>query len=123
MKYAVTFARCSNIKEARSSKRRLKEYSIQAGYKVVQHIVMPPVGPRGQATEKVMLVLNELLFRDIKVNAIITTRYDHLHTRFIDTLSLIKNLSHCNVRIISIQETLDDDDPIFTEVYYPITES
>lgn len=123
MKNAVTFARCSNIKEARSSKRRLKEYSIQAGYKVVQHIVMPPVGPRGQATEKVMLVLNELLFRDIKVDAIITKRYDHLHTRFIDTLSLIKNLSHYNVRIISIEETLDDDDPIFTEVYYPITES
>jgi hypothetical protein len=123
MKNAVTFARCSNIKEAQSSKRRLKEYSIQAGYKVVQHIVMPPFGPRGQATEKVMLVLNELLFRDIKVDAIITKRYDHLHTRFIDTLSLIKNLSHYNVRIISIEETLDDDDPIFTEVYYPITES
>lgn len=123
MKNAVTFARCSNIKEARSLKSQLKDYSNKAGYKVVQHIVMPPVGPRGQATEKVILVLNELLFRDIKVDAIITKRYDHLHARFTDTLSLIKNLSHYNVRVISIEETLDDNDPIFKEVYYPITES
>ncbi len=123
MKNAVTFARCSNIKEARSLKSQLKDYSNKAGYKVVQHIVMPPVGPRGQATEKVILVLNELLFRDIKVDAIITKRYDHLHARFTDTLSLIKNLSHYNVRVISIEETLDDNDPIFKEVYYPITVS
>jgi len=119
MKNAVTFTRCSTIREARGSKSKLKAYSKKAGYKVVQHIVMPPVGPRGQATAKVMLVLNELHFRDVKVDAIITTRYDHLHTKFTDTLSLIKNLSHYNVRVISVEETLDDNDPLFTEIYYP----
>jgi DNA invertase Pin-like site-specific DNA recombinase len=120
MKNAVTFTRCSTIREARSSKSQLKAYSKKAGYKVVQHIAMPPIGPREQSDEKLMMVLNDLLFRGIKVDAIITTRYDHLHTRFNDTLTLIKNLSHYNIRIISVEETLDDNDPIFKEVYYPI---
>jgi DNA invertase Pin-like site-specific DNA recombinase len=122
MRNAITYTRCSNIREARRLKSQLKAYAKKVGYKVVQHIEMPPIGPRKQSDDKLMMVLNELLFRDIKVDAIITTRYEHLHTRFTDTLSLIKNLSHYNVRIISIEETLCEDDPIFKEVYYPVKE-
>lgn len=120
MKNSITLTRCSNIREARSSKSQLMAYSKKAGYKVAQHIEIPPIGSRGQTDEKLMMVLNELLYKGIKVDAIITTRYDHLHARFADTLSLIKNLSYYNVRIISVEETLYEDDPIFKEVYYPV---
>ncbi len=78
------------------------------------------IAPKSPVDEIIINILNNIHFQDIKVDVIIVPRYDHIHRKFTETAKLIKTLSHYGVSIISLEETVDDNDPIFTEKYYPV---
>lgn len=123
MKNAITFMKFGKEKEANQMEKRLKKYAEIKGYDVVWQERLHLIAPKSPADEIIIKTLNNLQQQDIKVDAILVPRYDHIHRKFSETAKLIKTLSHYRVRIISIEETVDDDDPIFTEVYYPSLEA
>jgi hypothetical protein len=120
MKNAITLIRFGKKKEAEQLEKRLKSYAEMAGYNVVWHERLHLIAPKCPVDEIIINTLNDLHFQDIKVDAIIVVRYDHIHRKFTQTAKLIKTLSHYGVRIISIEETVDENDPLLTEIYYPI---
>jgi len=117
MKNIVTFIRFSNIKELKRIEKRLIEYAKTYRFDIVHGI---QVDFENSASMNLIETLNELLQENIKVEAIIVERYNHLHGDFLETAGLIKKLSRLGVRIISIDETLDETDPLFTVIYHPI---
>ncbi len=120
MRNAITFIKFGRKKEADQVEKRLKKFAEMTGYKVVWHERLQLIAPKSPSDLIIINILNNLHFRDIKVDAIIVPRYDHIHRKFTETAKLIKTLSHYGVRIISVEETIDEKDPIFTEKYYPV---
>lgn len=118
MKNAITFIRFGKKKEADQLEKRLKTYAEMAGYNVVWQERLHLIAPNSPADEIIINTLNNMHFQGIKVDAILVVRYDHIHRKFIQTAKLIKNLSHYGVSIISIEETVDENDPLFTKIYY-----
>lgn len=116
----MTFIRFSRKKEYEELECRLKSYAEMAGYSVVWQECLRLITPKSPVDEIIINTLNDLHFQDIKVDAIIVVRYDHIHRKFTQTAKLIKTLSHYGVRIISIEETVDENDPLLIEIYYPI---
>ena len=119
MKNAIIFIRFGRKKEAEQLEKRLKSYAELTGYNVVWHEHLHLITPKRPIDEVIINILNNLQCQGIKVDAILVVRYDHIHRKFIQTAKLIKTLSHYGVRIISIEETVDENDPLFTEIYYP----
>lgn len=120
MRNAITFIKFGRKKEADQVEKRLKKFAEMTGYKVVWHERLLLIAPKSPSDLIIINTLNNLHFRDINVDAIIVPRYDHIHRKFNETAKLIKTLSHYGVRIISIEETIDENDPIFTEKYFPV---
>ncbi len=120
MRNAITFIKFGRKKEADQLEKRLKKYAELNGFEVVWHKRLHLIAPKSPADEIIINTLNDLHFQDIKVDAIIVPRYDHIHRKFTETAKLLKTLGHYGVRIISVEETLDENDPIFTEKYYPV---
>ena len=118
MKYAMTFIRFSRKKEYEELECRLKSYAEMAGYSVVWQECLRLITSKIPVDEIIINTLNDLCFQDIKVDAILVVRYDHIHRKFTQTAKLIKSLSHYGVRIISIEETVDENDLLFTDIYY-----
>jgi DNA invertase Pin-like site-specific DNA recombinase len=119
MKNALTLIRSSNIKELKKIEKRLLCYAQCKGFKVVGNIQIPRNVLQNLTGGKIVKSINLLQSRNIELDAVITARYTQLHRSFSQTLSLIRFLSKYDIQIISIEETLDMDDPIFTEIYYP----
>ena len=120
MKNAITLIRFGRKKEAVQLENRLKSYVEQTGYNIVWHERLQIIAPKRPVDEIIINILNNQHFQNIKVDVIIVVRYDHIHRKFTETAKLIKTLSHYGVGIISLEETVDDNDPIFTEKYYPV---
>lgn len=120
MKNAITFIRFGKKKEAEQLEKGLKSYAEMAGYNVVWHERLHVIAPKQPVDEIILNTMNDLHSRGVKVDVIIVVRYDHIHRKFTQTAKLIKTLSHYGVRIISIEETVDENDPLLTEIYYPI---
>lgn len=120
MKNAITLIRFGRKKEAVQLEKRLKSYAEQTGYNVVWHEHLHLIAPKRPVDEVIINILNNLNFPVIKVDAIIVVRYNHIHRKFTQTAKLIKVLSYCGVRIISVEETVGENDPIFNQIYYPI---
>jgi DNA invertase Pin-like site-specific DNA recombinase len=118
MRNIVTFIRFSNIRELKKIEKRLIEKARIYGYKVVHTIQVDSTDYDNSTSVKLFETLIDLQQENIKVDAIMVQRYDHLHVEFLDTVELIKKLSHLGVRIISIEETVDENDTLFTEKYY-----
>lgn len=116
---AITFVRFFRKKEADQLENRLKAYADATGYNVVWRERLHYITTKSTADEIIINTLKNIHFKDIKVDAIIVVRYDHIHRKFTQTDKLIKTLSHYGVRIISIEETVDESDPLFTEIYFP----
>ena len=119
MKKAITFIRFFRKKEVDQLENRLKLHAQVTGYKVVWQERLHLIAPNQSVDEIILNTMNDLHSRGIKVDAIIVVRYSHIHRKFKQTAKLIKNLSHYGVRIISVEETVDENDPLFTEIYYP----
>jgi DNA invertase Pin-like site-specific DNA recombinase len=120
MKNAITLIRFGRKKEADQLEKSLKSYAELTGYKVVWHERMHIITPKKPIDEVIINILNNLNLQDIKVDAIIVVRYDHIRRKFTQTAKLIKELSYCGVRVISVEETVGENDPIFNQIYYPI---
>jgi DNA invertase Pin-like site-specific DNA recombinase len=120
MKNAITFIKFGRKKEADQVEKRLKTYAEMNGFEVVWQQRRHWNAPKSPSEEIIINTLNDLHFKDIKVDVIIVPRYDHIHRKFTETAKLIKTLGHYGVRIISVEETIDENDPIFTEKYYPV---
>lgn len=117
MKNIVTFIRFSNIKELKRIEKRLIGFAKTYGFDIVHGI---QVDFENSGSMNLIETMNGLLQENIEVEAIIVERYNHLHADFLETAKLIKKLSHFGVRIISIEETVDENDPLFTVIYHPI---
>ena len=117
MKNIVTFIRFSNIKELKRIEKRLIEFAKTYGFDIVLGI---QVDFENSASMNLIETMNGLLRANIEVEAIIVERYNHLHADFLETAELIKKLSRLGVRIISIEETIDETDPLFTQIYHPL---
>lgn len=120
MRNLVTFIRFSNIKELKKIENLLIEKARIYGYEIVHTIQVDSIDYEYPTSVKLIQSLSDLHQKKIKVSAIMVERYDHLHTDFLETVELIKKLSPLGVRIISIQETVNENDPLFTEMYHPI---
>ena len=120
MRNLVTFIRFSNIKELKKIEKRLIEKARMYGYEVVHTIQVDSTDYDNSTSVKLFESLSDLHHEKIKVSAIMVARYDHLHADFLDTVELIKKLSHLGVRIISIEETVDENDILFTAIYHSI---
>ena len=120
MRTIVTFIRFSNIRELKKIEKRLIEKARIYGYKVVHTIQVDSTDYDNSTSVKLFESLSDLHHEKIKVSAIMVERYDHLHVEFLDTVELIKKLSHLGVRIISIEETVDENDILFTAIYHSI---
>jgi DNA invertase Pin-like site-specific DNA recombinase len=120
MKNAITLIRFGRKKESDQLEKSLKSYAELTGYNVVWHERLRIIAPKRPVDEIIINILNNIQFQEIKVDAIIVVRYDHIHRKFTETAKLIKTLSHYGVSIISLEETVDDNDPIFTEKYNPV---
>ena len=120
MKNLVTFIRFSNIKELKKIEKRLIEKARIYGYEVVHTIQVDSTDYDNSTSVKLIESLIGLHQENIKVDAIMVERYDHLHVDFFDTVEFIKKLSRLSVRIISIEETIDETDPLFTHIYHPL---
>jgi len=118
MRNAITFIKFGRKKEADQIEKRLKKYAELNGFKVVWQERLHLITPRSPSDEIIITTLNNLHFQDIKVDVVIVPRYDHIHKQFTETARLIKTLDYYGVRIISVEETVDDNDPLFTEIYY-----
>ncbi len=123
MKNAITFIKFGRKKEADQLEKRLNKFAEMNGFEVVWQERLHQIAPKSPSDLIIINTLNNLHLRDIKVDAIIVPRYDHIHRKFTETAKLIKTLGHYGVRIISVEETVDDNDPIFTEAYYPSLEA
>lgn len=119
MKNAITFVRFFRKKEADQLENRLKTYSDATGYDVVWHERVFYLSPKSSVDEIIIKTLNNQHYQGVKVDAILVVRYDHIHRKFTQTAKLIKTLSHYGVRIVSVEETVDENDPLFTEIYFP----
>jgi|GEM_PF-6414804 len=119
MKNAITFVRFSRKKEADQLENRLKEYADATGYDVVWHERVFYLSPKSSVDEIIIKTLNNQHYQGVKVDAILVVRYDHIHRKFTQTAKLIKIISHYGVRIVSVEETVDENDPLFTEIYFP----
>jgi hypothetical protein len=119
MKNAITFVRFFRKKEADQLENNLKAYADATGYNVVWRERHHYITTKIPADVIIINTLNNIHFKDIKVDAIIVVRYDHIHRKFTQTAKLIKTLSHYGVRIVSVEETVDENDPLFTEIYFP----
>lgn len=119
MKNAITFIRFFRKKEADQLENRLNLHAQVTGYKVVWQERLHVIEPKQPVDEIILNTINDLHYQDVKVDAILVVRYDHIHRKFTQTAKLIKTLSYYGVRIISIEETVDENDPLFTEIYYP----
>lgn len=117
MKNIVTFIRFSNIKELKRIEKRLIEFAKTYGFDIVYGI---QVDFENSASINLIETMNGLLRANIEVEAIIVERYNHLHADFLETAELIKKLSRLGIRIISIEETIDENDPLFTQIYHPL---
>jgi hypothetical protein len=117
MKNIVTFIRFTSKKELKRIEKRLIENAKIYGFDIVHGI---QVDYENSVSMNLIEALNELLQENIRVEAIMVERYNHLHTYFFETAELIKKLSHFGVRIISIEETVDENDPLFTQIYHPL---
>lgn len=120
MRNLVSFIRFSNIKELKKIENILIEKSQIYGYEIVHTIQVDSTDYDYSTSVKLFELLSDLHQGNIKVDAIMVERYDHLHTDFLETVELIKKLSPLGVCIISIQETVNENDPLFTEMYHPI---
>ena len=120
MRNIVTFIRFSNIKELKKIENRLIEKAQIYGYEIVYTIQVDSTDYDYSTSVKLFESLIDLHQGNIKVDAIMVERYDHLHTDFLETVELIKKLSRLGVRIISIEETIDETDPLFTQIYHPL---
>ena len=120
MRNIVTFIRFSNIKELKKIENRLIEKAQIYGYEIVYTIQVDSTDYDYSTSVKLFESLIDLHQGNIKVDAIMVECYDHLHTDFLETVELIKKLSPLGVRIISIEETIDETDPLFTQIYHPL---
>jgi len=120
MRNIVTFIRFSNIKELKKIEKRLIEKAQIYGYEIVHTIQVDSIDYEYPTSVKLIQSLSDLHQKKIKVSAIMVERYDHLHTDFLETVELIKKISPLGVRIISIQETVDENDILFTAIYHSI---
>ena len=120
MRNLVTFIRFSNIKELKKIEKRLIEKAQIYGYEIVHTIQVDSIDYEYPTSVKLIQSLSDLHQKKIKVSAIMVERYDHLHTDFLETVELIKKISTLGVRIISIQETVDENDILFTAIYHSI---
>ena len=120
MRNLVTFIRFSNIKELKKIENLLIEKAQIYGYEIVHTIQVDSIDYEYPTSVKLIQSLSDLHQKKIKVSAIMVERYDHLHTDFLETVELIKKISPLGVRIISIQETVDDNDILFTAIYHSI---
>ncbi|MBL7754294.1 MAG: recombinase family protein [Chitinophagaceae bacterium] len=116
---AITFVRFFRKKEADQLENRLKAYADVTGYNVVWHERLHYITTKSSADEIIIKTLNNQHYQGVKVDAILVVRYHHIHRKFTQTAKLIKTISHYGVRIISIEETVDENDPLFTEIYFP----
>jgi DNA invertase Pin-like site-specific DNA recombinase len=119
MKNAITFVRFFRKKEADQLENRLKAYADATGYDVVWHERVFYLSPKSSVDEIIIKTLNNQHYQGVKVDAILVVRYDHIHRKFTQTAKLIKTISHYGVRIVSVEETVDENDPLFTEIYFP----
>ena len=120
MRNLVTFIRFSNIKELKKIENLLIEKAQIYGYEIVHTIQVDSIDYEYPTSVKLIQSLSDLHQKKIKVSAIMVERYDHLHTDFLETVELIKKISPLGVRIISIQETVDENDILFTAIYHSI---
>jgi DNA invertase Pin-like site-specific DNA recombinase len=118
MKKAITFIRFDKIKEVKEVEKRLKMYAEMNIINIVWQVKLQLILSKRPADKIIIQTLNNLKQQEINVDVILVLRYDQINKKFTQTAKLIKKLSHYGVRIISIQETLDENDPIFTKKYY-----
>lgn len=119
MKHAVTFIRSFNIRETKKIEIRLLHHAQCRGYKVVGKIQIPRNVLQNITGVQMVERINLTKPKNLKIAAVITVRYHQLHRSFYETLRLIRFLGQSNIQIISVEETLKTNDPIFLEIYQP----
>jgi DNA invertase Pin-like site-specific DNA recombinase len=124
MKKAIAIIRTKNIsgRGIRTQFNKIIEFISENEFVVVRfHWEQGVDGKNLNRTEwkKTMKFINE---HPNEVKYIITLRYDRILNDFRQTSKLMKRLSPLGIKIISIEETIAENDPMLNEKYFKKTE-